>query len=458
MDIKTLLTGALPLILILTAFFTALISLFLLYQYRRSVIRLMGKYAPQTSPPSPEQPSIEMDKQENPFPLEFIHINEAAEKIKPEAQKLYANLKRASWNNVLIYGLAGLGYAIIMSLALLLSSQTEIAPIRLLTIIWIYLFPAILTIYLVSIPDRKIRLIIPLVYFLIYLVIVLLGVFPNWNLAPFVFILIFQFNLPPSLLTISFLNRHTKAIAPLIMAFIFFAVAGIVLTLSYGIGPMAETLRYSNNWVVKTYISITRVISPSALVPISIALLTFLGMLVVGVFGILLLKWIKGQYQHKRVSDQSLLIDAIWVVFVLYQSVELALENPWWILSGLVAFLLFKTITKIGFFITKRKAAPEKTPQLLFLRVFSLGVESQKLYRIITAYWRHAGNALFITGPDLITSTVEPHDFLDYLVKKLPNRFVDSKETLDRQISEIDMEPDADGLYRIHDYFCYANT
>ena len=290
MDIKTLLTGALPLILILTAFFTALISLFLLYQYRRSVIHLMSKYAPQTSPPSPEQPNAEIFKEENPFPLEFIHINENTEKIKPESQELYTNLKRASWNNVLIYGLAGLGYAIIMSLALLLSSQTEIAPIRLLTIIWIYLFPAILAIYLVSIPDRKIRLIIPVGYFLIYLVIVLIGVFPNWNLAPFVFLLVFQFNLPPSLLIISFLNRHTKAVAPLIMAFIFFAVTGIVLTLSYGIDPMAETLRYSNNWVVKIFIFITRVINPSALVPISLALLTLSGMLIMGVFGVFLLR------------------------------------------------------------------------------------------------------------------------------------------------------------------------
>lgn len=451
MDITTLLAGALPLILILTSFFTLLISLFLIYQYRRSVIRLMSQHAPKTSSPLPEQPDPEIIEEENPFPLEFIHISETTEKINPKSQELYIKLKRASWNNVVIYGLAGLGYALIMSLAVLVSSRIEILPFRFLTTIWIYLFPTLFTIYLVAIPERKTRLIIPLGYFSTYFIIIFLAAFPDWKAMAGVFILFFQFNLPPTLLILAFLNQHTKAVAPLIMAFVFFVVTGIILSLSYGLEPMAE--------IVKAFIYSTEIISPLALAPIiSATLLILSGVLIMGIFGIFLLAWIKRQYQHKRINDQSLLIDAIWLVFAFYQPIRLIFENPWWILSGLVAFLVFKTITKVGFSITKEKATPAKIPQLLFLRVFSLGVKSQKIYNAITKFWRYTGNVLFITGPDLITSTVEPHDFLDFLSKKLSQRFIDSEKALNQQTRNIDTIPDIDNMYRIHDFFCYDNT
>ena len=455
MDIKTFLSGGILLILILTAFLTTLISLLLLYQYRRSVIQLMSKYAPQISHETPQK---NRDKvlAKNPFPLEFIHINDnLKEDIKIRGKPLYRRLARSSWRSVLIYSLAGLGYAVVMSLSFLLSSQIEFSPLRFLTLILLYIFPTLLTIYLVAIPDRKIRLIIPIAYVLVYFFLVIL---PNWSLGISLLLPLFTFNFFPSLLIIAFLNRRTRAVAPLITAFIFFAVTGVFLSLAYGMESIIQALKYSNSGIFSIFIFITGGISSSAFLPASLALLTLSGMLVMGIFGVLLLTWVKRQYRHKKISDQSLLIDAVWIVFALYQSVAMVFKTSRWFFSGLVALLVFKIITKIGFFITKKKVASGDPPQLLFLRVFSLGVESQKLYRDITAYWRHAGSTLFITGPDLVASTVEPHDFLDYLVKKLPERFIDSKETLDKQISKMDMEPDADGLYRIHDYFCYANT
>ena len=450
--------GMLIATLILTAFFTALISFFLLYQYRRSVIRLMSKYAPQTSPPAPKELNAQIDKEENAFPLEFVHINESSEKIDPKAQGLYTKFKQASSQNILIYSLAGLGYAMTMSLAFLISSQIEFHPLIFLTLIWLYLFPIIFVIYLSTIPNKKTRLLIPIGYFFIYLSFIFLVTFPNFSKVPPLLKMLFNFNLSPFILAIAFLNRRTKAVAPLIMSFIFFAVAGSILALAYGISPTAQILAHSNNVIVKIFIFITREIHPNALVPISMALLTLLGLLILGLFGLFLLAWLRRQYVHKKISDKSLLIDSIWLVFVLDNSIRLSTINLWWFLSGFVAFLVFKTITKIGFSIRNKKTARNKIPQLLFLRVFSLGIRSQKLYESITTFWRYGGSTLFITGPDLITSTVQPHDFLDFLSKKLPQRFTDTEEKLNQQIKNIDTIPDSDGLYRIHDFFCYANT
>jgi hypothetical protein len=39
-------------------------------------------------------------------------------------------------------------------------------------------------------------------------------------------------------------------------------------------------------------------------------------------------------------------------------------------------------------------------------------------------------------GPDLATTTVEPHEFLGFLSGKLARRFIDGPETLDLRLSE----------------------
>jgi hypothetical protein len=92
------------------------------------------------------------------------------------------------------------------------------------------------------------------------------------------------------------------------------------------------------------------------------------------------------------------------------------------------------------------------------LRVFSLGKRSEQLYSAIAKAWRYVGNIRFITGPDLATATVEPHNFLDYISGRLRHHFIDSAEALERRLQNADAFPDLDGRYRIHDFFCYDDT
>jgi hypothetical protein len=92
------------------------------------------------------------------------------------------------------------------------------------------------------------------------------------------------------------------------------------------------------------------------------------------------------------------------------------------------------------------------------LRVFSLGKRSEQLYSLIARAWRYVGDIRFITGPDLATSTVEPHNFLDYISGRLRHRFIDSAEALEQRIANLDVLPGLDGRYRIHDFFCYDDT
>ena len=68
------------------------------------------------------------------------------------------------------------------------------------------------------------------------------------------------------------------------------------------------------------------------------------------------------------------------------------------------------------------------------------------------------GQIRLIAGPDLATSTVEPHEFLDFLSGKLGRRFISGPETLARRLSETEQRRDFDGRYRVDDFFCHDDT
>jgi hypothetical protein len=92
------------------------------------------------------------------------------------------------------------------------------------------------------------------------------------------------------------------------------------------------------------------------------------------------------------------------------------------------------------------------------LRVFSLGQRSERLFDVLGMYWRFVGSVQLIAGPDLATTTMEPHEFLDFLSGKLARRFIDNGQTLDLRISQMDRTPDYDGQFRVNDFFCYDDT
>jgi hypothetical protein len=184
-------------------------------------------------------------------------------------------------------------------------------------------------------------------------------------------------------------------------------------------------------------------------------ILSILLMTTIGWLTLQLLKWL---YLHKRQSDQSLIVDPIWFMFGYFVSALMVFKNPWWILSGLVAFICYKIVIWTGFAILNHKRRKTQGLKLLLLRVFSLGKRSEQLYSAIAKAWRYVGNIRFITGPDLVTATIEPHNFLDYISGRLRQHFIDSAETLERRIHNADIFPDLDGRYRILDFFCYDDT
>jgi hypothetical protein len=126
-------------------------------------------------------------------------------------------------------------------------------------------------------------------------------------------------------------------------------------------------------------------------------------------------------------------------------------------LSGVAAFVVFKIVAAFGFRLLGM-ARNLTGKRLLLLRVFALGRRGELMYSALNRTWRSVGSIQMIAGPDLVTTAVEPHEFLDFIAGKLARRFIDSGQTLDLKISQMDLEMDGDGRFRVSEFFCHDDT
>jgi hypothetical protein len=183
-----------------------------------------------------------------------------------------------------------------------------------------------------------------------------------------------------------------------------------------------------------------------------------LGFGLFGMAGWWLLKWIGRRYEQRKMSDQSLILDAMWLMFGVVQSITFAFEGWLWLFTGLAGFAAYKVITRLGFALSGVARPIAAGPTLLLLRVFALGGKSERLFDALSKRWLRAGSISMIAGPDLVASTVEPHEFLEYMAGRLSRRFVRGGDDLERRLRAMERGPDPDGRYRVNEFFCYADS
>jgi len=131
----------------------------------------------------------------------------------------------------------------------------------------------------------------------------------KWNL----------FNLAPTLLLVTFLNRRVRAVAPLVLSFMTIVSAGVL-------GILSAAFMYQETSVAAiAFASETLGVSVIAALIGYFLLLSAVAGLLCGVLGWWLLIWMRSAYQCKAVSDQSLAVDALWLVFASFYAAMLAL-------------------------------------------------------------------------------------------------------------------------------------
>jgi hypothetical protein len=170
-------------------------------------------------------------------------------------------------------------------------------------------------------------------------------------------------------------------------------------------------------------------------------------------------RWLAVRYQNRRSSDQTLTIDVLMAIFTV--SAFLFFYSAFGLTAAacaLAGFGGYKLLThwllrpRVGFM------PPEGALTLLLLRVFRSNRTGQPLLEKIMQSWRYLGSIRLIAGTDFADSIIEPHEFFEYLSRRLSRAFVKDQEDLEHRLSRHVPEPDPDGLYRIEDFFCHRDT
>jgi hypothetical protein len=276
-------------------------------------------------------------------------------------------------------------------------------------------------------------------------------------------------NVPPTLLILAFLNRRVRAVGPLVLTLFVIGLVGALL---------AVELARSHEGTLRAIVSVAVSLGLGASSALAATLLA--GLALFAPLGWLALRWVGHRYEARALSDQSVTIDTTYLLFAIVASVGLVFEGPAWFFSGAVAFAAYKLVVWASFRALEVGAPPapvhpsenasrtggrgspnpvlRRNVRLLLLRVFALGRRSERMFDVVTTHWRYLGNARLITGPDLATTTVEPHEFLDFLSGKVSRLFIADPADLERRLAAADPRPDFDGRYRVHDFFCYDDT
>jgi hypothetical protein len=446
--VTTALTGKLLFYLLLAAALTFPVAWGILRLYTRAVRRSMRSRAHTSTATAAPPDAAAQTLVEGPTGAATLH-DLPWPSANASGGPLLAQLLAEPWRAGAVYAAAGGVYAVMMAALQLWADGLEMLPLRFTFLAWIFWWPVVLTLGIVSASTRRAKALATAGYFVVLMTIGGAAMSRSPDLTWMQVVLSWiMFDLPPTLLLLTFLTRRIRAVGPLILTFMLLALLG---------SDTVMLVAGSNDRYLRAIIVMSSSLGLGGTG-------TFIAMLVVGfllfaVVGWIALIWIGRRYQAKKISDESVTVDALWILFTITDSMNLAFGHPLWTLGGVAAFAAYKTVARIGFsWLRRSKGERLRNPTLLVLRSFSIGSDGERLFDVVGRYWRRVGSIQMITGVDLVSRTVEPHEFLDFVSGRLSRRFIDGEESLNRRMSERDTKPDWDLRFRVNEFFCYDDT
>ena len=447
-SVTVALTGQLFFILVASAILALIASYLLLRLYRRAVIKSMRRVGrSEILEPKGYLPP-ELEHKPHDAPLNFNFIVRRAFKANREAISLYRSAIRRRCLSAFVHMIAGCCFAAVMTATFLLAGKLAFSPFRFLYITWANAWPILIAIDL-AVGFRRVKWIGFGIYFLVGGILgsISLAKSPDLKLAELLYFWL-DVNAPPTILLLIFLNRRIRAVGPLVLVFMILGVTGATLFVTL-IGNNFKLLKVLSDFTYSIGLSATG----------TVMALHLIGFAAFAIIGWLILGSLRRLYEKKYLSEHSITVDAVWLLFGIANSIGLVFEGRLWILSGIAAFIVYKVVGAGLFHLLRvRRRAKINSPRLLFLRVFALGKRSANIFDAVGRFWRAIGSIQMIAGPDLATAAVEPHEFLDFLSRKLDRRFIDSGRTLDLRMDQLDLQPDGDGQFRVTEFFCHDDT
>jgi hypothetical protein len=161
-------------------------------------------------------------------------------------------------------------------------------------------------------------------------------------------------------------------------------------------------------------------------------------------------------YARKWTSDQTLLVLQWWFVLALEQVLFLSTQGA---SAAALALIPFAVLVLFLVGAALLRGAPLAPPaRLLLLRTFGARERSTRLLRDVTRQWRWIGSVDLITGTDVATEVLEPHEFLDFLRRRLASHFVTDVDQVPQRMRDLDLLPERVGRVRVNDLLCRTDT
>ena len=439
MDNTTIATGVWPSAVLLAAIITAIATPLLLRAYRRATLRAMatGGEAIHTTTAPPLDDAARAQLQLHTMAVQRGTGDGAS------SQRSERALKRATWAHCA----AGASYVLCMVLAWMLAAGDGFPVTRFLLLAVIYGWPLAITVVLVGSPDRGGRVKVFALYAIVLIAVGTLALVRNdtvtvWQVG-FIWL---HANLVPTLLWLGVLHYRIRAAGPLVLALSLLGVSASMAMF---------TIASRSDAVLKLTAHLGAQLATSA----ELTLLIMLAIpFALGVWiAIGLLRWLGRRYVAKRFSQTSLTMACLWLLFAMWQPITLVFEGVGYALAGPIGFLAYLSLAALLRPLV-RKDASTNAPRVLLLRVFALDHASRALYGLLSPRLLRIATIGMITGPDLATTAIEPHEFLAFLGGRLSREFIASPQAICARLAAYDDAPDPDGSFRNNDFFCQNHT
>jgi hypothetical protein len=449
-----ILPGIMAFCLVTAALLAVPLSMLILFLYKRAALRHMRTASQAVwvddAESAASEPASSVVAPGRSRPLDVVMLDADAEtEVGNHDPQLLHRATAGPWHNAIVYGLGGIAFATVMTGVLLAANPA--APTgftKIATLMWTYMWPIVIALLLTAACSRAQRAWIVTGYFAVIALLIVIAMAGNarvnaWDLLQF---WILDGGIP-TVLALAFLIRAVRSVGTLIATLMLIGAVGAQLLIGW-VGASEERMREA-----ATAASAFGIGGHGAFYAMVLG-----GFLVSLLVGWLVVRWLCRRYDKKRIGEQSLILDSVWLLFAIVHSVDLVFYGRGWAIFGLVAFVAYKLVVHAGFTLLSAIAFPAAPRHLLLLRVFSLGRRSEAFFDDFRSLWQHVGSVSMVAGPDLITRMIEPHELLEFVTGRLSRRFIASRADLDDRLQRLDYRQDPDGRYRINEYFCHDNT
>lgn len=268
---------------------------------------------------------------------------------------------------------------------------------------------------------------------------------PDQSLAGLLGVLAFNALLPASWILALCAGSTTRAVAPWCL-------------LPVGLLALASMLSFQlvGEWLIVHEEPLMRVLAESFNARGFMAAMLLIPWLLLGWPMILLAKKLAQAHEDRQFSDLMALFAILWALGLASSAMQqMASGAPWWSSLGyalpLLLIIPFMRFTR-GWI--PRPPLDRLPPTLLVLRVFHRDAQMEQLFDGLIERWRLIGPVLMIAGTDLIRRTLQPTDLMAYLSGKLAQRVVHTPAQLSRRMANLNLLADDDGRWRVNDLIC----